>query len=119
MANKFDVLTREHLLAATAQLDALEKLNWSEYYVLVTEKAKLYPFNQLVKTALEIALDRKPDRNYFQSNDNYRGNISERFGYVIEKSVSQLSFFGKEQLYTFLEYAGQKYRQDNYTQRNF
>lgn len=113
MPNKFDVINREHLLLAAAQLDTLKKLNWSEYYVFVTESAKSYPFKQLVRVAFEIALNRKVDNNYFLSDHYTRQIIRERFGYTVEKSSSVPAFFNKEFLFKFLDYAGKPYRSGN------
>jgi len=110
---KLAVIERAHLLEAATNMDREDDNSWAEYWVQL-DNGKEYQFKHLVRQAYEIATGEKVDSDFFQSNNSYRSFIERKFGYkVIFKVPDNISFFTKESLHFFSQYAGTLYRKDN------
>ncbi len=81
--NKLAPVKREDMLAAADQLERMDKVNRTDYFLWLTERGKEYPFKQLVRLAYEVATKTKIDTTFFQSKSTTRNYISKKFGYPI------------------------------------
>lgn len=107
-------IQRSHLLEAASILDSNNDSTWSEYWISIPELTNEYPFKLLVRTALEVALGEKLPVNYFESNDNYRKYIQDKFDCKIYFKIrSNLPFFTLSELQYFSMNANASYRKDN------
>lgn len=115
---KLSPIRRQDMLAAAEEFDAIPDSRWSEYWILVTEKGKEYPFKQLVRRAYELATGTQIDPGFFQSNDGYRKYIEKKFQYPVSFRVREnIPFFSAEDLEFFHDTAGQPYNSEDKADR--
>lgn len=111
---KLAPIQKANLLAAADEINQTDKEFWSDYFVIIPEKKREYPFKELVRRALTHATGQVYEKNYFKSNEIYRSYISKNFGFpVMFKVRDNIPFFSAEDLEYFASFAESRYDSKN------
>lgn len=106
------LIERDHLLAAAAEMDKTGGGPWSEYWIRVGEKE--YHFKYLIRLAYQKATGIAIGTEAFPSNTAIRTFFADKFGYNVYFRIPDfIPFFNKEDFEFFRQYGGKPYRKDN------